>query len=53
MESVTPPSITSKGLATHGSVWEHAFGQGDPYTLGVWEVVKCESTLDEVRVCIA
>jgi carboxylate-amine ligase len=37
MESVTPPSITSKGLATHGSVWEHAFGKGDPYTLGVEE----------------
>jgi carboxylate-amine ligase len=37
MESVTPSSITSKGLATHGSVWEHAFGKGDPYTLGVEE----------------
>src|SRR5579864_2983859 len=38
MESVTPPSITSKGLVTHGSVWEHAFGKGgDPYTLGVEE----------------
>lgn len=32
-----PPSITSKGLATHGSVYEHAFGKGDPYTLGVEE----------------
>jgi hypothetical protein len=42
MESVVPPSITSKGLATHGSVYEHAFGKGDPYTLGVEEVVKCE-----------
>src|SRR5207249_762553 len=29
--------ITSKGLATHGSVYEHAFGKGDPYTLGVEE----------------
>ena len=37
MDSVVPPSITSKGLATHGSVYEHAFGQGDPYTLGVEE----------------
>src|SRR5712691_7535367 len=37
MESVVPPSITSKGLATHGSVYEHAFGSGDPYTLGVEE----------------
>src|SRR5262249_4473249 len=35
MESVVPPSITSKGLATHGSVLEHAFGKGDPYRLGV------------------
>jgi glutamate---cysteine ligase / carboxylate-amine ligase len=37
MESVVPASITSKGLATHGSVYEHAFGKGDPYTLGVEE----------------
>ena len=37
MDSVVPPSITSKGLVTHGSVWEHAFGKGDPYTLGVEE----------------
>src|SRR6476646_6174114 len=37
MDSVVPASITSKGLATHGSVLEHAFGKGDPYTLGVEE----------------
>jgi carboxylate-amine ligase len=37
MDSVVPPSITSKGLATHGSVLEHAFGNSDPYTLGVEE----------------
>jgi carboxylate-amine ligase len=37
MDSVIPPSITSKGLATHGSVFEHTFGKGDPYTLGVEE----------------
>jgi carboxylate-amine ligase len=37
MDSVVPPSITSKGLATHGSVYEHAFGKSDPYTLGVEE----------------
>ena len=37
MDSVVPPSITSKGLATHGSVLEHSFGKGDPYTLGVEE----------------
>ncbi len=37
MDSVVPPSITSKGLATHGSVLEHSFGKSDPYTLGVEE----------------
>jgi carboxylate-amine ligase len=37
MGSAVPPSITGKGLTTHGSVWEHAFGKGDPYTLGVEE----------------
>src|SRR6516162_6446515 len=37
MDSVVPASITSKGLATHGSVYDHAFGKGDPYTLGVEE----------------
>jgi len=37
MDSVVPASITSKGLATHGSVYEHAFGKGEPYTLGVEE----------------
>src|SRR6478752_2235442 len=37
MDSVVPPSITSKGLATHGSVLEHSFGKGDPFTLGVEE----------------
>ena len=36
---VTPPSITGKGsgFAEGGSVLDHAFGQGDPYTLGVEE----------------
>ncbi len=37
MESVVPPSIASKGLGTAGSVHEHRFGEGDPYTLGVEE----------------
>jgi glutamate---cysteine ligase / carboxylate-amine ligase len=34
-----PPSITGKGsgFATGGSVLDHAFGKGDPYTLGVEE----------------
>jgi len=51
MDSVVPPSITSKGLATHGSVLEHAFGKGDPYTLGVEEeyMLLDETTFDLVQ----
>jgi carboxylate-amine ligase len=35
----TPPSITGKGagFAAGGSVLDHRFGRGDPYTLGVEE----------------
>src|SRR5581483_10740620 len=35
----TPPSITGKGsgFAEGGSVLDHAFGKGEPYTLGVEE----------------
>jgi carboxylate-amine ligase len=32
-----PPSITGKGAVHSGSVLDHAFGKGDPYTLGVEE----------------
>jgi glutamate---cysteine ligase / carboxylate-amine ligase len=32
-----PPSITGKGAESTGSVLDHAFGKGDPYTLGVEE----------------
>jgi glutamate---cysteine ligase / carboxylate-amine ligase len=32
-----PPSITGKGAVHGGSVLDHAFGRGDPYTLGVEE----------------
>jgi carboxylate-amine ligase len=32
-----PPSITGKGAVHAGSVLDHAFGRGDPYTLGVEE----------------
>jgi len=32
-----PPSITGKGAVHEGSVLDHAFGKGDPYTLGVEE----------------
>jgi carboxylate-amine ligase len=39
VKQVTPPSITGKGAAfpQGGSVLEHSFGTGDPYTLGVEE----------------
>jgi carboxylate-amine ligase len=39
MNQVTPPSITGKGasFAEGGSVLDHSFGTGDPYTLGVEE----------------
>ncbi len=39
MKQFTPPSITGKGggFAAGGSVLDHAFGTGDPYTLGVEE----------------
>jgi glutamate---cysteine ligase / carboxylate-amine ligase len=38
-QQIYPPSITGKGVrfAPGGSVLDHAFGQGDPYTLGVEE----------------
>jgi len=35
MKQAFPPSITGKGHG--GSVLDHAFGAGDPYTLGVEE----------------
>ncbi len=39
MKQVLPPSITGKGAAfpPGGSVLDHSFGKGDPYTLGVEE----------------
>jgi glutamate---cysteine ligase / carboxylate-amine ligase len=37
MKQAWPPSITGTGLGPAGSVLEHAFGQGEPYTLGVEE----------------
>ncbi len=38
-KQIYPPSITGKGagFAKGGSVLDHAFGQSDPYTLGVEE----------------
>jgi glutamate---cysteine ligase / carboxylate-amine ligase len=36
-KQAVPPSITGKGAVHVGSVLDHAFGKGDPYTLGVEE----------------
>src|SRR4249920_2952939 len=51
MDSVVQASITSKGLATHGSVYEHSFGKSDPYTLGVEEeyMLLDQATFDLVQ----
>jgi glutamate---cysteine ligase / carboxylate-amine ligase len=37
MKQAWPSSITGTGLGPAGSVLEHKFGQGEPYTLGVEE----------------
>ena len=37
MKQIYPASITAKGFAAVGSVLDHRFGSGDPYTLGVEE----------------
>jgi carboxylate-amine ligase len=37
MKQAWPPSITGDGLGPAGSVLDHKFGQGPPYTLGVEE----------------
>ncbi|HEV8603317.1 MAG TPA: carboxylate-amine ligase [Gaiellaceae bacterium] len=37
MKQIYPASITGDGFAAGGSVLDHAFGQGEPYTLGVEE----------------
>jgi carboxylate-amine ligase len=37
MKQIFPASITGKGFAEGGSVLDHRFGAGDPYTLGVEE----------------
>src|SRR5437660_12844031 len=50
---VTPPSITGKGagFAEGGSVLDHAFGKGEPFTLGVEEeyMLLDEDTFDLVQ----
>ncbi len=37
MKQIYPSSITAEGFAAGGSVLDHKFGAGDPYTLGVEE----------------
>jgi glutamate---cysteine ligase / carboxylate-amine ligase len=37
MKQAWPPSITATGLGPAGSVSDHAFGAGEPYTLGIEE----------------
>ncbi|HEV3407132.1 MAG TPA: carboxylate-amine ligase [Gaiellaceae bacterium] len=37
MKQIFPPSITGQGFAEGGSVLDHRFGSGEPYTLGVEE----------------
>jgi carboxylate-amine ligase len=37
VKQIYPASITGKGHAAGGSVLDHVFGKGDPYTLGVEE----------------
>jgi glutamate---cysteine ligase / carboxylate-amine ligase len=37
MKQIFPASITAGGFAAGGSVLDHAFGTGEPYTLGVEE----------------
>jgi glutamate---cysteine ligase / carboxylate-amine ligase len=37
VKQIYPSSITAEGFAAGGSVLEHKFGEGDPYTLGVEE----------------
>src|SRR6186997_1997830 len=37
MKQIYPSSITGNGFAAGGSVLDHAFGKGDPYTIGVEE----------------
>src|SRR5205085_1374406 len=53
MQQIYPPSITGKGsgFATGGSVLDHAFGDSDPYTLGVEEeyMLLDAETLDLVQ----
>ena len=51
MKQIYPPSITGKGFGPGGSVLDHNFGTGEPYTLGVEEeyMLLDGETLDLVQ----
>ena len=51
MKQIYPATITGKSFAPGGSVLDHNFGQGDPYTLGVEEeyMLLDSVTLDLVQ----
>jgi carboxylate-amine ligase len=51
MKQIFPPSITGKSLDPGGSVLDHTFGRGDPFTLGVEEeyMLLDGETLDLVQ----
>ncbi len=51
MKQIFPSTITGSGFAAGGSVLEHNFGAGDPYTLGVEEeyMLLDGETLDLVQ----
>ena len=51
MKQIFPPDITGKSFAEGGSVLDHHFGQGEPYTLGVEEeyMLLDGDTLDLVQ----
>jgi hypothetical protein len=46
MKQIYPATITGKSFAAGGSVLDHNFGKGEPFTLGVYEVSKCESRMN-------
>jgi glutamate---cysteine ligase / carboxylate-amine ligase len=50
-KQIFPPDITGTSFAAGGSVLDHAFGEGDPYTLGVEEeyMLLDGDTLDLVQ----
>jgi glutamate---cysteine ligase / carboxylate-amine ligase len=51
MKQIYPPTITGKDFAVGGSVLDHRFGAGEPYTLGVEEeyMLLDGETLDLVQ----